>query len=193
MLSLEQAGNLQLLLTYVLDHGVPGAAVELGCHVGGTTAVLARVLQARDPSRELHAYDAFLKHWSTDADPRQRFEANFKALGLPLPRLHEGDVRATVPAELPERIAFAHVDLGVGGDTALHRELLLHALQHIVPRLSKHGVLVLMDLHLPGITVHGSDSNPAVKDACATFFGELPGPMRVLYGGPCSHGYYHKP
>lgn len=107
MLSLEQAGNLQLLLTEVLDHGVPGAVVELGCHVGGTTAVLARVLQERDPSRELHTYDAFLKHWSTDADPRQRFEANFKALGLPLPRIHEGDVRTTVPAELPERIAFA--------------------------------------------------------------------------------------
>ena len=121
-----------------------------------------------------------------------RFQANHAAIGLALPHIHKGDVFSTVPAELPDPIAFAHVDLGVGGDHELHYRLVTHALESILPRLSSHGVMVLMDYHVPGLTVDGNDSNPGVRQACDAFFLNRPERVITLYGGPCSHGFVRK-
>ncbi len=192
MVSLEQANNLQVLLTAVLDHGVPGAVVELGCHTGATACVFARVLQGRGAAHPFHVYDLFEGRWSPEQSVRDRFEANLRERGLPLPQVHAGDVLRTVPAELPERIAFAHIDLGTGGDRALHRTLVLHALTHVYPRLSPHGVIVFMDHHRPGLTVDGFNSNPGVTEACDRFFADKAETVRMLYGGPCSHAYIRK-
>lgn len=192
MVSMEQVNNLQILLDGVLDHGVPGAVVELGVHVGCTAAVMAQLLKGTDREGQFHVYDLFVGDWSSVQSVRDRFESNFKALGLRIPEVHEGDVRATVPAQLPDAIAFAHVDLGVGSDHELHGELITHALNTVYPRLSRHGVMVFMDHHRPGLTVEGNDSNPAVRDACDAFFKDKPEQVRMLYGGPCSHGYMRK-
>jgi O-methyltransferase len=192
MVSLEQANNLQLLLRGVLDNDVPGAVVELGCHTGSTTAVLTQVLHHRPQPPDFHVYDTFIGDWSAEGSVRERFQHNLGALQLPLPVIHEGDVRVTVPEELPSAIAFAHIDLGVGGDRELNRALVLHALRAIHPRLSRHGVLVLMDYHVPGLTVDGNDSNPGVRDACDEYFENKREQVMTLYGGPCSHGYIRK-
>jgi O-methyltransferase len=192
MVSLEQASNLQVLLKGVLDVGVPGAVVELGCHTGATTVILAEVIRRGSERRPLHVYDTFIGDWSSIGSVREQFEGNMKAFGLPLPEIHDGDVRTTVPAELPDAIAFAHIDLGVGGDRVLNRALVHHALSAIYPRLSRHAVLVLMDLHLPGVTTEGNDSNPGVRDACEAFFHDKPEPLMTPYGGPCSHGFIRK-
>jgi len=192
MVSLEQVNNLQVLLTSILDHGVPGAVVELGSHVGCTASVLAQVMLGTDREAQLHVFDTFEGSWSAEQSVRQRFETNFRELGLPLPQQHVGDVLRTIPAELPDPIAFAHIDLGVGGDHGLHRTLITHALHSIYPRLSRHGVMVLMDHHRPGLTVDGNDSNPGVREACDAFFLNKREQVRMLYGGPCSHAYIHK-
>jgi O-methyltransferase len=84
------------------------------------------------------------------------------------------------------------VDLGVGSDHALHGELVTHALKTVYPRLSRHGIMVFMDHHRPGITVEGNDSNPSVREACERFFKDKPERVRMLYGGPCSHAYVRK-
>lgn len=191
MLSLEQAGNLQVLLTGVLDHEVPGAVVELGCHFGASTSVLAQVLQGSDRQGQLHVYDLFDDSWSVEKNARQHLEANMTRLHLPLPHVHAGDIRKTLPAELPERIAFAHIDLGMGGDAALLQQVITHALMHVYPRLSRHGILVIMDHHLPD-QKSGQNTNPGVTVACNNFFANKPEQVRMLHGGPCSHAYIRK-
>lgn len=190
MVSLAQVNNLYLLLTSVLAGKVPGAVVELGCHTGSTTSVLGQILQSQP--RDMHVYDLFEGAWSREESILDRFKANLLASGVPLPFIHKGDVLKTVPAELPAEIAFAHIDLGVGGEHELHERLVTHALQSIYPRLASHGVLVLMDYHVPGLTVEGNDSNPSVRRACEDYFINKREHVITLYGGPCSHGFVRK-
>ena len=192
MMSMEQASNLQLLLSGTLGNQVPGAVVELGCYTGSTSLVLARVLQDSSDARPFHVYDSFAHELGSEKGIRTVFESNFRKYGLPLPVIHQGDLRATVPAELPEAIAFAHIDLGVGGGTDIHTSIITHALATVYPRLSRNGVMVLMDYHVPGVTVEGHDSNPGVRLACDAFLAGKPEQMSTPYGGACSHGYFRK-
>jgi O-methyltransferase len=192
MMSMEQAANLQLLLSGTLGNQVPGAVVELGCYTGSTSLVLARVLQGSGDARPFHVFDSFAHELGTEKGIRSVFGSNFAKYGLPQPVIHEGDLRATVPAELPAEIAFAHIDLGVGGSTDIHTSIITHALESVYPRLSQNGVMVFMDYHIPGITVEGNDSNPGVRLACDAFLAGKPEQMSTLYGGPCSHGYFRK-
>lgn len=192
MVSLEQAANLHLLVNTVLHDGVPGDLVELGCYTGNTTAVIASVLHAAHAERPFHVYDSFAHELGSQRNIRDRFERNFAALHLPLPVMHAGDMRATVPDELPPTISFAHIDLGVGGDQGEHAAMIAHALRSIYPRLPRGGVVVFMDYHIPGITVAGNDSNPGVRIATDAFLADKPEKVNTLYGGPCSHGYFRK-
>jgi O-methyltransferase len=192
MMSMEQASNLQLLMAGVLGGEVPGAVVELGCYTGSTSLVLAKVLERSGGKRPFHVFDSFAHELGSEKDIRAVFESNFTKYALPLPAIHQGDLRATVPAELPANIAFAHIDLGVGGGTDIHTSIITYALETVYPRLSKHGVMVFMDYHVPGVTVEGSDSNPGVRLACDAFLAERPERMNTLYGGACSHGYFRK-
>lgn len=192
MVSLEQAANLHLLVSTILHDGVTGDLVELGCYTGNTTAVIASVLHAAGSKKTFHIYDSFAHELGSQRDIRSIFEGNFAALQLPLPVMHPGELRATVPAELPATISFAHIDLGVGGDQQEHAHMITHALQAIYPRLSRGGVMVFMDYHIPGITVRGNDSNPGVRLAADAFLADKPEKVVTLYGGPCSHGYFRK-
>ncbi len=189
---MEQASNLQVLLSGVLGGQVPGSVVELGCYTGSTSLVLANVLQVSGEARSFHVFDSFAHELGTEQGIRSVFESNFKRYGLPLPSIHQGDLRATVPAELPVEIAFAHIDLGVGGSTDIHTSIITHALEAVYPRLSRNGVMIFMDYHVPGVTVEGSDSNPGVRLACDAFLASRPERMSTLYGGACSHGYIRK-
>lgn len=192
MMSLEQAANLQLLLASVLRDGLEGDLVEMGCYVGCTSAVIASVLAPQGLVDRFHVYDLFSIELGTSRDIRRVFEENFRTLALPLPRIHAGDILQTLPAQLPERIRFAHIDLGVGGDVQLHARLVTHALEAIYPRLERGAVVALMDLHLPGVTLDGFDANPGMRAACDGFFKNKPEKPVTLYGGPYSHGYFVK-
>ena len=192
MVSLDQVNNLYLLLTSVLVSKVPGAVVELGCHTGSTTTVLGQILQCQPKPPALHVYDLFEGAWSPEESVLDRFKANHAAVGIPLPYIHQGDVLKTIPTDLPSAIAFAHIDLGVGGEHERHEVLVTHALESMYPRLAPHGVLVLMDYHVPGLTVDGNDSNPSVRKACDAYFINKREKVITLYGGPCSHGFVRK-
>jgi O-methyltransferase len=109
-----------------------------------------------------------------------------------MPVIHAGDVFQTIPAELPERIAFAHIDLGSGSDVFEHTRLIVHGLSAIYKRMVPNGVMVFMDYHIPNVTVNGNDSNPGVRLACDGFFENKPEKIKLLYGGPCSHAYIRK-
>lgn len=192
MMTLEQAANLQHLVYSVLLPEVQGEFVEVGCYVGNTSSVIMGVLEAQESSRPFHVYDLFTHALSGAMDVRKVFEANFAGIGLPIPAIHAGDVFQTLPAQLPDMIAFAHIDLGVGGGVDMHAALVTHALRSIYPRLSRGAVLVLMDYHVPGVTINGSDANPGVRLAVDAFFKDKPEMPLTLYGGAYSHGYVRK-
>jgi O-methyltransferase len=192
MMTLEQAANLQHLLHSVLLRNVKGEFVEVGCYVGQTSSVITGVLDAQEQRRPFHVYDLFTHMLGGRMDVRKVFERNFADLGLPLPTIHEGDVLQTLPAQLPGSIAFAHIDLGVGGGTDRHSALIAHALRSIYPRLAQGAILVLMDYHVPGVTVNGGDVNPGVRIAVDAFFQDKPEKPVTLYGGAYSHGYVRK-
>lgn len=193
MVSMEQVGNFELLINNILEHGVEGEFVELGCYTGSTAAVFAALLAAHgDDSRKLHVYDRFDIELGSARGIREIFEQNIRETHAPMPVIHAGDVFETVPNELPEKIAFAHIDLGTGAPTDIHRKLIDHALRSVYPRMSPNGVMVFMDYHVPNVTVNGHDSNPGVRAACDAFFQNKPERIKLLYGGPCSHAYIRK-
>ncbi len=193
MVSMEQIGNFELLINSVLEQGVEGDFVELGCYTGSTAAVFATLLAAHgDHRRKFHVYDRFDIELGSARGIRDIFEQNISDTQAPMPVIHAGDVFETVPAELPEQIAFAHIDLGTGAPLDVHRKLIDHALQSVYPRMSPSGVMVFMDYHVPNVTVNGNDSNPGVRAACDDFFVNKPERIKLLYGGPCSHAYARK-
>jgi O-methyltransferase len=192
MVSVEQAANFDLLISQLLQARVPGEFVEMGCYVGRTASIFATLLQRHDASRKLHVFDRFDIELGASEGIRAQFEANLRATGAPMPVINQGDLFETVPGALPERIAFAHIDLGVGSDTALHERLVSHALQHAYPRMSPGGIIVVMDYHIPGITVHGYDANPGARPATDRFLQGKPEKAHLLYGGACSHAYIRK-
>jgi O-methyltransferase len=109
-----------------------------------------------------------------------------------MPIIHAGDLMELVPAKLPDRIAFAHIDLGTGGDPENHRKLMDHALREVYPRMSKDGVIVLMDHYVPGRTMLGHDSNPGVRKAVDAFLEDKPERPTLMFAGACSHAFIRK-
>lgn len=192
MVSVEQLGNFDVLITALIAHRVPGDFVELGCYTGSTSVAFAWLLDELDPARKLHVFDRFDIELGSAQDIRARFEERMRARGVRMPVIHAGDVLRTVPEALPPAIAFAHIDLGTGSDSASHAALMDHALKHVYPRLAPGGVMVFMDYHIPGVTVNGNDSNPAVRAACDRFFADKPERIQLLQGGACSHAYIRK-
>lgn len=192
MVSVEQLGNFDVLITALIAHRVPGDLIELGSYTGSTAAAFAWLLDELDPARRLHVFDRFDIELGSAHDIRARFEERMRARGVRMPEIHAGDVLRTVPEGLPPVIAFAHIDLGTGSDNALHAALMDHALKHVYPRLSPGGVMVFMDYHIPGVTINGNDSNPGVRAACDRFFADKPERIKLLQGGPCSHAYIRK-
>jgi O-methyltransferase len=192
MVSLEQIANFELLLSDVIERKVPGAVVELGCYMGSTAAVFGTILKNHDPARPFHVYDRFDIGLDGSEGIRGIFEKRMRDCQVPMPIIHAGDILDIVPEHLPEAIAFAHLDLGVGGDPEKHAGLVTHGLRHVYSRLSPGAVLVIMDYHVPGRTMHGNDSNPGTRLAVDAFLANNPEKPRLLYGGACSHAYIRK-
>jgi O-methyltransferase len=193
MVSMEQVVNFQHLIARVLEASVPGDIVEFGCYTGSTTAIIGTVLREAASLRDFHVYDTFQHNLGREKmNVLRTFVENMKREGLELPYIHRGDLLQTLPDELPAAIAFAHFDLGVGGDPNGHKKCLLHCLEEVYDRMPSGAVGVLMDYHEEGITIQGANVNPGVKLACDEFFTGRPERVYTLYGGPCSHGYFRK-
>lgn len=197
MTSVEQRINLYHLLSQQLTFKVPGAVVELGCHQGQSAALFRMILNRAKSDRELHVFDAFV-------DPAEEaFRSTFTRLGLAAPEIHAGWFEDTVPDQLPETIAFCHIDAGPGyGEDGLRRSV-LHCLRGVYDRLAPLGVCVLADyanpavfesLGMPTVVARSRfwDHLPGVKAACDEFFIDKPEVMESLYGGPYSQGFFRK-
>lgn len=197
--NVEQRMNLFHLASQVLAYGVPGDVVEIGTHKGSSAVLLRAVIDHYAPQRELHVYDAFV-----GASPDELL-ANFERYKLRPPAVHAGWFRDTLPRELPDRVAFAHCDVGWGQPAEALEESVRLALASVYPRMPRGAILVFADYcdpqlyERPGYTFPRTITNralwnlyPPVRKACDAFFADKPETMAVLYSGHYSHGYVRK-
>lgn len=167
MTSLARRASLLGAVDHVVSNRIPGDIVECGVWRGGSMMAVALALMARgDTSRELYLYDTFEgMSEPTDADraiggeaARDQLErtsrdhplwavagledvqANLRSTGYPWERIHfvQGKVEDTIPATVPGAVALLRLDTDWYESTR-------HELQHLYPRLARHGVLIVDD------------------------------------------------
>lgn len=196
MISVEQAINIYHLLNQVVLMKVPGDIVELGCYEGTTAIILQKTLAQMNSERLLHVYDSFeglpealecdgptFKQGALKTS-QERLLQNFKDHNTKPPIIHPGFFADTLPSQLPEKIAFAHLD----GD---FYSSIKESLENIYPRLSPNAVVLIDDYCDPSIH-NVNNILPGVKKACDEFFQDKPEKMAVLIAGCESHGYFRK-
>ncbi|MFJ6742979.1 TylF/MycF/NovP-related O-methyltransferase [Streptomyces sp. NPDC091279] len=186
MTDLDRLTNLYWALCSVLRSGIPGDVVELGCNAGRTSVLLEMVLEAEDAGRDLHLYDSFdglpapsdadryLKQGDCKATVSDVL-AVFERWNLRLPQVHTGWFEATLPRQLPDRVAFAYLD----GD---FYESIHTSLTHVWPRLSAGGSVIVDDYCDRELSPRAWDGLPGVKKACDEFFADVPASRRILVG-----------
>jgi hypothetical protein len=156
---------------YCVRRQVPGAFAECGVWLGGSVLAMILTLQELGATdRDIHLYDTFegmtaptgadtsplhppaLETWKEmDGRPyRELFDPevfNEEAVrktvlstGYPRERLHfvRGAVEETLPGGAPERLALLRLDTDWYESTR-------HELEHLYPRLSEGGVLIIDD------------------------------------------------
>jgi O-methyltransferase len=154
---------------YVARHRIPGDVVECGVWRGGSMQAVARTLaSAGDTSRDLHLFDTYEgMPPPTDRDVRRSDERTadellaaesrdeskvwavatledvqdgFSQVPYPAERVHfvKGKVEDTIPGHAPEQISILRLDTDWYESTR-------HELEHLYPRLSPGGVLLLDD------------------------------------------------
>ena len=167
MTSADKLFALVLATRYVAAHGIGGDVVECGVWRGGSMHAVARTLAAAgDTSRDLFGFDTYegmppagerdVRHDGRpaaellEALPRtsktwavaslEDVRAGFAGVPYPAERVHfvKGRVEETVPRDAPDRIALLRLDTDWYASTK-------HELDHLYPRLSSGGVLILDD------------------------------------------------
>lgn len=170
----DQVLNILLNLEEVLNNGIEGEVVELGCHAGLTSIYIRRLLDTMKSNKEFHVYDSFeglpekkkedkAEGWQNDKFVRGYFDLKgtwqliqrFKDNERELPIIHEGWFKGQ---EYPNKIAFGFLD----GD---FYESIMDSLEKVWPRLQSGGIICIHD--------YGWDQLPGVKQAVEEYFGKL--------------------
>ena len=202
MMSMEKMLNAYHLLSQTLLLEVPGAVVELGCYRGLTAVLLQKTLDCHGSQKELSVYDSFEglpdrdqedlvpsseRMRSCDYQDNKRvgkgwFKASeeellslFDEFQTKAPHIHPGWFQDTLPDQLPNVIAFAHIDADLYQST-------LDALEAIYARLSP-GAVVLLDDYCDPDQHDKLSALPGVKRACDAFFKDKPEKIEVLVSG----------
>ncbi len=170
MTSIERMYALYQATRHVIDRNIPGDLAECGVWRGGSVMLMAStLLSLRCTDRTIWLYDTFngvtppadddvqemsgrkasdilAERERSVADPfwgiasRSLVETNLARTGYPLDRFRfvEGDILSTLPATAPDRLALVRLDTDWYASTR-------HELQHLYPRLSPGGVLIIDD------------------------------------------------
>ena len=192
MTTIEQRISYFHLLNSVIDYKVPGEVVELGTFTGYCALLFQNVIEQSKSDKKLHLYDSFDVQFTKEGDIQKILMSNFNKAKLSSPVIHKGYFKDTLPTELPEEIAFVHLDCGFGGDRFEHKEILLFCLEQVYPKLSKGAICILMDYKDNASVAGGYDVNPGTKLAADEFLKDKPETMVGLYGNQCYHGYFIK-
>ncbi len=168
MTSVERLYALYHSLRYVVRSGLPGAFIECGVWKGGSAMMMALTLKnmgitdrdivlfdtfqgmtppgREDVDREGVPASALLSRGDRNSNlfwaysPIDEVARNLRSTGYPMERIHliAGDVMQTIPAQAPESIALLRLDTDWYESTR-------HELEHLFPRLSPRGVLIIDD------------------------------------------------
>ncbi len=167
MTSVERVIALVDSIRYIARNNVLGSIVECGVWRGGSSMAAAiALLECNDYRRFLYLYDTFAgmtKPSATDYDcngvsaaehlmgtpagkgvwceaSEEDVRRNMESTGYSaaLIRYIRGRVEDTIPATMPERIALLRIDTDWYESTK-------HELEHLFPRLSQGGVLIIDD------------------------------------------------
>lgn len=196
--------NLFHLASQVAAYDVPGDFIELGCNAGEGSIVIQSVLDEMAPERAFHVYDSFEGLPIPTSDDAadgvytqgamhtqlQAFHETFRRAGLrERAHIHRGFFEATVPSALPDRIAFAFIDVDLYSSTA-------HVLPHVYERMSP-GAIAMLGVYcdesvLPRPHTKQSYKSPGVKRATDEFFADKAEKVFVLYANEYSNGYFRK-
>ena len=154
---------------YVVRNGIEGDVVECGVWKGGSMMAAALTLMRLGESdRDLHLFDTFrgmpepspedVRSPYDGYSPHKRWRRHFRSerewagvpaadvrrslegTGYPSERIRciEGMVEKTIPDQAPEKIAVLRLDTDWYASTK-------HELEHLYPRLSQGGVLIVDD------------------------------------------------
>ena len=166
----ELVATLVRATDYVLRERIPGAFVECGVFRGGSTMVTMMASLFRGSrDRAFFLYDTFtgfpwpdeIDVYHADGRPArdewqekqtadgksgwlvsslEQTRANVESVGYPKELTHyvQGMVEDTIPGEAPAQIAFLRLDTDFYVSTK-------HELEHLFPRLSPRGVLIIDD------------------------------------------------
>ena len=167
MTSPERIAALRESVLHVCRHGIEGAIVECGVWRGGSMMAAALTLLELGVRRDLFLCDTFAG-MSPPADvdrdltgrpaaaalaeedrdtgmtwavgPLADVQANLRSTGYPPERIHYvvGKVEDTLPQAAPKRIAILRLDTDWYESTR-------HELEHLYPRLTAGGVLIIDD------------------------------------------------
>jgi O-methyltransferase len=140
-------------LQKVINRGVAGDIVELGCYKGATSVEIATKLQLLQADKKLYLYDSFAglpeKLKQDDSPAGIQFVAGelpaskhdvitaFKKAHMPVPAIKKGWFSDLTPGDLPDTIALAFLD----GD---FYDSITDSLRLVWPKLSE-GAVVLVD------------------------------------------------
>ncbi len=163
----ERLYTLARAVEYVVKNQIPGDLVECGTWKGGCAMTMLRTLIREGiTDREGYFYDLFGGDWPapTNWDRTQgvaetermqqitdeertmmeytldEVRANLGTTGYPDECIHliPGDVKNTIPVQAPKQIALLRLDTD-------YYESTYHELEHLYPRLSSGGVLIIDD------------------------------------------------
>ena len=152
---------------YIVANNIPGDFVECGVWKGGSSMAAALAYLRLGRAVDLHLYDTYdgmseptgadvcagtgesakdlLARAGKDESiwcysPLDEVTANLTSTGYPAQRMHfvKGKVEDTIPAHVPEAISILRLDTDWYESTK-------HELEHLFPRLSHGGILILDD------------------------------------------------
>ncbi|HTI85272.1 MAG TPA: TylF/MycF/NovP-related O-methyltransferase [Alphaproteobacteria bacterium] len=158
----ERLYNLHQGIRYIVSAGIPGAFVECGVWKGGTMMMVASTLVALGATdRKLYLYDTYEGHPKPDEKldvdlhghravddwfpqwmevSEDAVRDNMARTGYPMENvvLVKGRVEDTLPQHAPDTVALLRLDVDWHSPCR-------HALEHLFPRLSPDGLLILDD------------------------------------------------
>lgn len=158
-------------LENVLEQGIVGEVVELGCYIGTTMLFMRRLLNGCGSDKLLYAYDSFEglpAKIAQDASgageqfqggelsvSKKQFLREFQKANLQPPITYKAWFKDLRPDQLPGQISFAFLD----GD---FYESIIDSLRLVWPRISAGGVVTIDD--------YQRDALPGVERAVRDFF-----------------------
>lgn len=179
--------QMEQLLAQIARERTAGDVVELGCYNGATSVWIRHTLEKDGPQRrDFHVYDSFqglpkpgvhdtYLNEGEVAASIDEFTATFSRFGARLPTIHPGWFEATLPAELPDLIAFAYLD----GD---FYDSIRVSLEAVYPHMSPGGLIVVDDYADTAVNPRAWDGLPGVKKAVDDFMKDKSETAKVLFG-----------